>query len=434
MLEECPVILPLQKVDSTYSHTLCRGEGIYIYDEHGKRYIDAISGLWNMPLGYNNQLINDSIMKQLEKLAYTNLNSGVADITLTYARKLISYFKGDFNKLIYSCSGSEALEVAIKVCRKYQSLIGRRQRRKIGAFDLSYHGTTYGAMSISGIDAPLVEDYKPLIDGVAWIKTPYDRWRSVEIWLSNIQEFFDANKEELAGVIIEPIIGSGGILEVPREAMELMRKLCTENNVLLVLDEVATGFGRTGKMFAYEYSNIKGDLLCLSKAINNGYLSMGVTLISPQIIEVLRNNQAHIEHFSTQNGDPLACAAAYKTLEILSQNKQIIEGVTEKGEYFVAQLKHKLKNRFVEFEIRHKGLMIGIEIRGKQNKRVRGDALEECLNNLEKRGLLVYLFVTEVGTLGFSLFPSYLISNEEIDNIVDVFSNVINKYIFKEIT
>lgn len=430
---EYPIVLPMCIFSYNPDNApFSRAEGIMIEDVNGKRYIDAISGLWNVSWGYGNEQINQTIINQIQKLSYCNLIEQPADITVKYAENLLKSFCGEMEKLIYTCSGSESVELAIKLMRKYQMLICKSERKLVGALSLSYHGTTYAAMSVSGIDRDLISDYYPIVDGIKWIDVPVDDYKNVDLWIKNINCFIETYENELAGIIVEPVIGSGGIIEVPKDVLRHLKMICERNEIVLVFDEVATGFGRTGYLFSCFESEVYPDIICLSKGINNGTIPMGAIAINKKIKEVFLEKSGYVEHFSTQNGNPIACAAAIATLDLLQKDSKLFrDSIINKSKYLTDALRSNLKPINVTFDIRCKGLMIGIDLKmAKDNSVVSEFKLGECRNLCRKKGLLIYSFYTKGINSGFSFFPSFITDEEDIDIIVSKFVSVINKFRF----
>lgn len=291
---------------------------------------------------------------------------------------------------------------------------------------MSYHGTTYGAMSISGIDSEITTEYEPKLEGCVWINSPMDNMTSGLEWIKKIDICIDNNSEVLAAIIVEPVIGSGGIIEIPKEALHHLRKRCIEEDIILVFDEVATGFGRTGSLFTFTESQIYPDIVCLSKGINNGVIPFGAVLINEKIEKVYSKNNEGVEHFSTQNGNPIACATALAMLEIL-KDENIYKDIKEKGDYFTTKLKENIVVKNGKVDVRNKGLMIGIEITNSQQGYIERSAIEKARYICRKRGLIVYAFYNEGKNAGLSLFPPFIITKDEIDLAVKKISLIMKK-------
>jgi adenosylmethionine-8-amino-7-oxononanoate aminotransferase len=419
---------------------MVKGAGIYLEDNDGKSYIDATSGLWNIPLGYANNEINSQIIEQLEQLPFVNLFENCNPTTLKLAYKLLNLTGGLFEKVLFTCTGSESIEAAIKIARQYHRIKGNQGKYKLVSFDISYHGTYYGSMSASGLDQQLTTFYEPKVPGFIFLQTPKtgisenneSKDDNLKSDLKRLEELFAKEAATIAGFIVEPILGSGGIIPIPKEYLKKVKELCIQHDVLLIYDEIATGFGRTGSMFAYEQSEIIPDILCLSKSINNGYLPLGAVLINHIVAEVYQLNHCYIEHFSTQNGNPTACAAGIATIEIL-QREHLSETVALFGQKLINYLNGALAGHKNIGEIRGRGLMIGIElVKDSQSKTCDLLSPEYIMNlyaKFKEKGLLVYAFLSPPYSAGISLFPPYIINDQDIDNILRVLVNVFNRFV-----
>lgn len=425
------IIYPLKAFTEQNDMVINNGKGCYLYDEQGKKYLDGISGLWNVSFGHSNPKILDAVKKQMENLSYVNMISFTAPIVTNYANGLIRLLQKDFSKMFYACSGSEAVEIALKVARKYQRLKGFNNKSKIGIFDMSYHGTTYGAMSASGIDQVEVKAYAPLVGGFTVLNTPFfpevnempdDSLKEQSI--TRLKKELDNGADEIAAVLLEPVIGSGGIIPIPDWYMKELVRICNEKQILLIFDEVATGFGRTGNIMDYMDIDVKPDMLCLSKAINNGMMGMGALLISKNIEDLYLSKNGYIEHFSTQNGNPLACAAGNVVLEMVSESG-FLESVREKGAYLQKELNETLNGSSSVREIRGKGMMIGIDLIDNQKRPISWNALRSLEQQMQKKGLLLYPYYLPKKTSGFSLFPTFDVTTKDLDKIVQILAKML---------
>ena len=405
--------------------SIFRGDGVYLFDQNEKRYIDGISGCWNVPFGYGNSKIKNAIIEQLDLIAYINMYQFSNPTTVEYCKNLLSIVPDVFEKVMLACTGSEAVEIAIKLCRKYYAVLGKQNKKEFVALDLSYHGTTFGAMSASGMDMGYAMDYNPMVPGFNFIKAPFYRSGNEEGYLveamHSLDELFQQKNELLAGIIIEPILGSGGIIPLPEAFIKRIRELCDIYDVLLVFDEVATGFGRTGNFFAFDYYRVVPDIICLSKGVNNGYLPLAANVIGKKISDLLSNTNSIVEHFSTQNGNPLACASGNATIDLLKENG-LIESVRTKGGMLKRELLSLLKDHPNFCELRGCGLMIGIDLvkDKKTNETLKYEELMTTVDRLFQNGLIVYPFFLERITTGFSLFPPLMIDETEVNSIVGI--------------
>jgi adenosylmethionine-8-amino-7-oxononanoate aminotransferase len=424
MAEDRKIIYPLRDFNYCYHGPLfVQGENMWLYDDQGKRYLDGISGLWNVSFGHSNERINHAVEEQLSNLSYVNMISCSSLCTQRYAENLIRLFRGDFTRLIYTCSGSEAIESAVKTARKYHRLLGKEKRTKIAVLDMSYHGTTYAAMSASGMDTLEMKNYAPVVGGFVLLTTPYILEKASEevmqqkkeLCILELKELFN-HADEVAAVLLEPVIGSGGIIPLPEWYLQTLAQYARQTDTLLIFDEVATGFGRTGALFAYHEMGVKPDLICLSKGINNGVIPMGATLLNSKVEKVYLDRHQYIEHYSTQNGNPLACAAANAVLQLL--NEETLHHIIQMGNYLKNLLRDKFEPLDCVREIREKGLMLGIDLVDSKGKPLSLQQLSVLELRLRNRGLIVYPFSIDDVTGGLSLFPSYCIEKKEADRMI----------------
>lgn len=408
--------------NDVYNGKLIAGESYTLVDENGKNYIDLISGLWNVPFGYNNLKINKEIKEQLEKLPFINTIHDCASIQVEYADRLRAYIGKDASRIFLTCSGSESIEFAIKVARKYQVLKCRVKKSNILIFDQSYHGTTYAAMSASGMDSGEMFSYEPIVAGFVRLETPLtaafhngeteDEYRNrITKGLRNI---FEAEGNSIAAILIEPVIASGGIFEIPGWYVEEMKKLCKQYDVLMIADEVATGFMRTGKKFGYMRIGVNPDIICLSKSIVNGYMPFGAVVIGKMVADVYTMKNEFVEHFTTQNGNLIAPAAAKAVIDLLedcSIQTNIRDLIQCLEEYNFTKL---LNNPYVR-EVRKVGLMIGIDLTKPDGKPISSKFLMEIIQKIRENELLVYEYYMENHIAGISLFPPYIMKRSILE-------------------
>jgi adenosylmethionine-8-amino-7-oxononanoate aminotransferase len=419
---------------------LIQGSGVFLLDSKKNKYIDANSGLWNVSLGYGNREIINAINSQVNKLPFINLFDFTNPVVKALAKKLLEFSSFKFERVLFTSSGSESIEAAIKATRKFHKITNNSQKYVFASFSLSYHGTTYAAMSASGIDNSISVDYEPKVPGFITLPEPKCvccpgqkmSKACIQSVRNSLSLFFSEHKSSLAGVIVEPVLGSGGIIVLGREYLQHLEKLCNENNVLLIFDEVATGFGRVGANFAFQKFKVTPDILCTGKGINSGYLPLGATLFSRNIIEAFQSKNTFLEHFSTQNGNPIACASAIATLKFLEKNN-LIAHVENQGKKLIKTLSIGLKKHPHIFEIRGVGLMIGIELVYEKKNRFSYGA-QGVLNiqrSLMKKGLIVYPFFSDKMS-GIGLFPPFIINDKEIKIISDIIIEFFNESIGKK--
>lgn len=398
---------------------------IYIKDDLGNVYIDGISGLWNVSLGYNNIKINQAMHKQIDKISYLNIAEYQTSVTVDLAHKILDLLPDSFSKVIYTGSGSESVELSIKLARQYHYLKNSHtKKRDFVVLENSYHGSYFGSMSASGTYKDIFKLYQPVVPGFHFLKCPFkDNMESV---LEETLLFLEENKEKIAGFIVEPIIGSGGIIPLSSDYMHAIKQKCEDLDILLIFDEVATGFGRTGKMFAMNHYGIDPDIVCLSKGINSGYLPLAVTVFNEKITHVFKEANAPINHLSTQNANPVSCAAGIATICEIIEN-QMVSCVESKGKWFLSLLRKRLSQYTLVKEVRGKGLMIGIEFERDQNILPYSD-LKNMIDFFQQKGLIVHGFYSESLTSGVSLFPSFITTEKELLRIAGIIESVIKRH------
>jgi len=317
---------------------LTKGKGIYLYDKQGNCYLDVNACLWSLSLGYGREDIIEAMMNQAREIACLPLFSRAHQAAVDYADQLLGYLNGDFSKIFYTSGGSEAIETAIKMSRAYHCVTGNPQKTKVGHFSNSYHGVSLGALSIMGIPS-IRKNVGPIPPDSFKIPMSYeinqDNWTE---YLDKIEQAILAqNVETVAAIVIEPVMAAGGIIPIPPQLIQALKKFCVTHNILLILDEIVTGYGRTGKLFAYQGMGIVPDLITVAKAITSGYAPLGGVLVTAKIAEPFMTTDATLNHGFTHGGHPIACAAASKTLDIL-HSEGIFNHVKDNADYFYQQM------------------------------------------------------------------------------------------------
>lgn len=348
-----------------------RGEGNYLIDTDGKRYLDGVSSLWVNLHGHNNKTINDAIEAQLKKIAHSTM-LGLTNVPATLlAERLIKILPSGLTKVFYSDNGSTSVEVALKMAFQYWQHKGNKNKTKFAFLNNSYHGDTIGAVSVGGIEL-FHSLFKPLLFNAVKLPSPYcyrcefslNRENCAIYCLKKIEDIISEQKEELCAVIMEPLVqGAAGMLVHFDGFLKRISELCKKNNILLILDEVATGFGRTGKMFASLHEQVTPDLICLSKGISGGYLPLAATVATDEIFNAFLGEYEEFKtffHGHSYTGNSLACAAGLASLDLF-EKENCLAKVNEGEKIFEEELKKFLDYEFVG-EVRRKGYMIGVEI------------------------------------------------------------------------
>lgn len=373
-----------------FSLDVDRSEGIYIIDKNGKKYYDLIAGISVSNLGHQHPAIvkrvKDQIDKHMHVMVYGEYSQSVQN---DLAIKLTSLLPESLNCLYPVNSGTEANEAAIKLAKR------ATKRSRIIAFHGAYHGSTHGSMSLSG-NEDKKNAFRPLLPNVFHL--PF-----------NDLDALDFIDNRVAGVIIEPIQGDAGV-RIPSAAfMKKLRKICDENCILLIMDEIQTGMGRTGKLFAFEHFDVIPDILTIGKAFGGG-MPIGGIVASQKLMSLFTNNPT-LGHITTFGGHPVCCAAALASLEVLTKD-HLINNVEEKGKLFEELLQHRLVK-----EIRRKGLFFAIDMNDPE-------IVQKVVNGCKDAGLLSFWFLSCPDS--FRIAPPLTINKKEIIQSCKIIKNVFN--------
>ncbi|MCY9515657.1 adenosylmethionine--8-amino-7-oxononanoate transaminase [Paenibacillus apiarius] len=309
-----------------------RAEGIYIYDADGRRFYDTVSSWWCNLHGHGHPRIKEAIRQQLDRFDHIMFSGLTHAPGIELAEQLVSITPAGLNKVFYSDNGSTAVEVAIKMSFQYWQQIGRASKTKFAFLDGSYHGDTLGAVSVGGVQL-YHSLFKPLLFHAHRMPAPDLRQaraagpegeREVaETALAQVRELFEREADTLAGFIVEPMLqGAGGMIMTPAAYLQGLRELCTAYGVHLIADEVATGFGRTGKMFACEHAGVSPDIICLSKGLTAGIMPLSATLCTDDIYDAFYDDYATQKtffHGHSFTGNPVACAVALASLRLFEE-------------------------------------------------------------------------------------------------------------------
>jgi adenosylmethionine-8-amino-7-oxononanoate aminotransferase len=390
-----------------------------VFDSKGREFIDLNSGLWSMPLGQSNKPIFNAIQIQMKKISYVNLYDYNNETVSLFASELCRSTRFEFSRALFTCSGSESIEAAIKIARKRAHLRGCKRKFKIASLPDSYHGTSLGAMMTSWIDESISNAFIPgerdclKLPEVFCSCCPAGSMHPgcISSSIERLQSFILQNHEDLAAVLVEPVQGSAGVLEIPTDYLIRLRELTLEYSILLIFDEVATGFCRTGPMFYYQKTRTVPDLLCLSKAITAGYFPLGSVLVRRHLIEELTADPNQIvEHFSTLAGTPLACAAGIAALKQY-QKLEKAKTVETLGRDLEGQLINSLRGAPIVREIRRVGLMIAIDLSSpsEPSEPITSYELLDLQRALFSAGLITFIY-TVPRRAGISLFPPFTLS------------------------
>ena len=330
-----------------------RAEGTWLIDVEGKRYIDGVSSLWCNVHGHRHARIDAAVRAQLDRVAHSTMLGLTHLPAIELARRLVYVAPSGLTRVFYSDSGSSAAEIALKMAFQFWKQRGEERARFV-ALRMAYHGDTIGSVSVGGIEL-FHSLYRPLL---------FDTLKAEPGDVGEMERLLRRNRGEVAAVIMEPLVqGAAGMLVHPEGYLRAVRELCDRHDVLLILDEVATGFGRTGRMFACEHEDVAPDLLCLAKGLTGGYLPLAATLTSERIYEGFLGEFEDFRtffHGHTYTGNPLACAAALATLDVFREERTL-ERLAPKIELLAGLLKPLAAHPAVR-EVRRCGFMVGIEL------------------------------------------------------------------------
>ena len=411
---------------------ISEGNGCTLVDGEGRTYLDAYAGLWNVNVGYGREEIARAVYEQLQQLCYYPL-SQINMPTATLAARLAEILPGDLNHLFFSSSGSEANESAFKIARQYsrQKFPGQNRHKIIARYQ-GYHGFTFGAMSATG-QVGRRKKFEPLVPGFLHVDPPYCyrcpvKLKYPECGIACVDQFEEViqreSPETVAAVIVEPIIGGGGIIVPPDEYLPRLREICDRYDVLLILDEVITGFGRTGTLFACEQSNVVPDMMTLAKGATSGYLPLGACAVTTEIFESFLGNpgeERELAQVSTYGGHPACAAAALANLEIVV-GERLWENSARVGTYLLEGL-NQLKSPMIG-DVRGRGLMIAVElIDPETGDPLDGERFGKVKAGIKEEGVLVGGMSHCLPGLESMLFlsPPLILPEQEADKIVNAF-------------
>lgn len=350
--------------------TIVRGEGCWLFDDSDHRLLDGISSLWCNVHGHRCESIDSAIRDQLDKIAHTTLLGLRNPLADELARRLAEISPPGLRWTFYSDSGSSAVEIALKIAFQFWRNRGQPERTKFLSLGDAYHGDTIGSVSLGGIDL-FHRIFSPLLFEGYYAPPPHCRRCPLELERSScdlacaglVDQTLDDHGSEIAAVVVEPLVqGAAGIIVHPPGYLRRVREACDRHQVLLICDEVATGFGRTGRLFACEHESVSPDIMCLAKGITAGYLPLAATISSDEVFEAFLGDHAEGRHFfhgHTYTGNALACAAALANLELFDEG--LISSLSSKMERLAAGLAPLDEHPHV-FEVRRRGLMVGIEL------------------------------------------------------------------------
>ena len=412
-----------------------RGEGNYLIDTEGRRYLDGVASLWCNVHGHRKAELDEALRAQSERIAHSTM-LGLANVPATLlAQRLVDLAPAGLTRVFYSDAGATAVEIALKMALQYWQLRGQPQRTRFLALTEAYHGDTLGAVSV-GYSDTFHRFFRPVLFPSLHVDPPHVyRWlqgrseaESLELAAAGAEEVCAQHGSELAAVIVEPLMqGAAGMWQQPPEYLARLHDLTRRHGTLLICDEVATGFGRTGTMFAVEHAKVSPDILCLGKGLTGGYLPLAATLATEEIFSAFLAPHESFQaffHGHTYTGNPLASAVALANLDVFAR-EQVVARVRERA----AQLRDLLLNHCAPLEhvgdIRQWGLMVGVELVRDRATRAAYEPSERVGNQVvretRKRGVLLRPLGNVV-----VLMPPLSISPEELAFLVQATAEAVD--------
>ena len=418
---------PLEDIKSGIS-IMVEGEGAHVIDKEGKRYLDMVAGITRPAhVGYGREEVARSAYDQMCRLHYFSPGGFANEPAMELADVLADITPAGINRITFECSGSEAVESAMKLAKHYHYFRGDKARFKIISRRGAYHGVNgYGVRAL-GTVMPMRQIMEPVAPGAVFVESPYCyrcpyglAYPACDIKCAHdIERMIEFENPELISAFIgEPLMQGFGALAPPQEYWPIVREICSRYDILLIIDEVICGFGRTGKMFATEHFGIQPDLLTMAKGISSGYIPLGAAGCADKVMEPIE----HFFHLHTYGNHPVACAAALKNIEIM-QKEMLVENSAEMGKYFLDGLKN-LEYHTIVGEVRGTGLWLAIDFTSEKNTRA-PFPIERVNNIIARARDLGVLFKTMGAAL--EIAPPLIITKEDIDEALTVLDRCISE-------
>ena len=411
---------PYASLPPTYSNIVIdRAEGIYIITEDGTRLIDGMSSWWASVHGYNHPKLNDALTQQLGKMAHVMFGGLTHQPAIDLGKKLLGIVPFGLDAIFYADSGSIAVEVALKMALQYQVAAKRPNKQQFASTHSGYYGDTWHAMSVCDPINGMHSLYGKQLPMQHFVPAPplgFDRVLTVDD-RETLAQFFAEYGAQLAGFIIEPIIqGAGGMRFYSPEYLQLLRQLCDEHNVLLIADEIATGFGRSGKLFACEHAGISPDIMTIGKALTGGYMTFAATLCTRKIADTIHNSDyPALMHGPTFMGNPLACAVACASIDLILSYD--IETRTASMQRTMEQALTPAAQLAGVAEVRCLGAVAVIELYKAVDMPIFQSLLIDNGIWVRPFGKLVYIM------------PPYVITDDELTTLCQALLKVVRKYL-----
>jgi len=421
--------------------TVVKGQGITLTRDDGTEYLDAIAGLWCANLGWGNEEIRNAIKAQLDKLEYYHVHSSMSnEPSIRLAHRLLQVAPAGMSKVLFGNSGSDANDTNVKLVWYYNNLRGKPKKKKIISRKFGYHGVTIAAGSLTGL--PIVhKNFDLPIPNILHVDKPHHYWnaapgQSEAEYSKDLAERLDARiraegPDTVAAFIAEPVMAAGGVIPPPEGYFDEIQAVLKHHDILMLVDEVVCGFGRTGAWFGSDQYGIKPDLMAVAKGLTSAYIPMSASIIGDKVWDVLSAGSAEagpIGHGYTYSGHPVAAAAGLASLDIL-ERENIVGHVEDVGPYFQAQLRDRFADNPLVGEVRGIGLLAAVEfVKNKDRKEAFDEALRLAprLVSLCRADGLIVRALNNATAIAFS--PPLIINRAEIDRIVDIFANAVDRF------
>jgi len=423
----------LQDYSEHGGRIMSRAEHVYIYDSDGHRMLDGMSGLWCCNLGYSQTSIVEAIHAQLQELPYyNNFFQCSNQPAVELAKAMVEITPAQFNHVFFTNSGSEANDTNLRLAHRYYQLLGKPDKKHIISRKNAYHGSTIAAASLGGMSGMHKQtnglDYVHHINQPHWFEE--GAGESPDEFGIRVARELEAKIDELgedkvAAFIAEPVQGAGGVIIPPDSYWPEIKRICDERDILLIMDEVICGFGRTGNWFGCETYDLEPDLMTFAKAVTNGYMPLGGVMVSDKITDVLLSGGGEFAHGLTYSGHPVACAAGLATIKVLHNSNLIQTSGTEIAPHFQARLRELESHRIVG-QVRGRGMFAAVELVSDKSSRERlapeSEGAVYCRNAANASGLMV----RQTGD-AMIMAPPLVCNSEEIDSLVDKLGEALDK-------
>ena len=433
--EDYHVWHPFTNMDHFFAQTVnfIKGEGTRLWDSEGREYLNLMSSLLNAHCGLGRPEIIEAVHKQMGELSYSTIERITNPAVIQLSKKLADLAPGNLNRAFFTNSGSEAVETVIKIVRQYAKITGKPEKYNIISLQNSYHGVSFGALSASGIEE-IRAPYAPLLEGFIQIPPPYcyrcafgEHFPGCGLECAAFLEktIQEKGRDKIGGFLMEPVLGVSGVIIPPPAYFERVRSICREYEVFLIFDEIITGFGRIGSMFAAEHFGVSPDLMTLSKGINSGYLPLGATLATEDIYRAFvdaKGQDGVLQHGSTTGGHPASCASAIANIDVILK-EGLVRNAKEMGDYFLSEMQ-----RFYEYsivgDIRGMGLLMAIElVLDRETKEpFSSDQMYLIAGRLLMSGIYAYYYKNNL-----FVAPPLIITKEEADYALDIYDRTLSK-------